>query len=125
MKLIKRLNKKIDVSNIQGNATTSANGLMSSTDKINLNDLINTVGKIGLGGTLPTYRDKNINNMDYSGFVYLNGCTVGGTAINNGYLLNLYYTNLYKAQFYISAYAGEKLQYRKCVNGTWSTFTNV
>lgn len=81
---------------------------------------------VGLGDSqLPRISGKDINSIDLNGFGYLSGCNAGGTAMNNGYMLQLTYTATYKVQFYIGAAGGGVLQYRKMDNGTWNAWANV
>ena len=115
--IVTELNKKIDVSNIEGTATTTKDGLMSKEDKAILSS-------IGLGTEQLKRYTGELNNITTSRFVYAADCTYNGISLTNGYILTLIYNSNYKVQFYISASSGA-LQYRRQVNGTWGNFTNV
>ena len=107
-------NKKINVSNIQGNATTSANGLMSSTDKTILE-------RVGLGNDLLPHYSGNIDNLSYTGFFYLTDATSSTVTIPaNGYFINLIYNASWRIQIYMSA-NNITPKYRRKINGTWET----
>ena len=82
--------------------------------------------KIGLGEEyLPRISEKDVNSIELNGFAYAASCNYGGATLNNGYLLQLTYTNVYKIQFFIAATGSGALQYRKNVNGTWQNWSNV
>ena len=76
MKLIKKLNKKIDVSNISGTATTSKDGLMSKEDKSKLEDsgwidMVLTSG-FSEGSSMDKLQYRKIGNrVQLRGLLYL------------------------------------------------------
>lgn len=74
-------------------------------------------------GRLPVLNHIELNTLEaFSGFRYCLGCTVNGETIENGYFLQLIYTETtYRTQIHIGATNGN-LQYRKMVGGTWQDF---
>lgn len=120
-----------DNNQMQKNMQTQLNNIYEYLDKLidSIKEMertqLDVIQKIGLGDTVPIITNQELNDIEISGFVYLNTCTLNGTFINNGYLLTLIASQTYRVQFYIDAYENGVLQYRKCVNKTWSNFTNV
>ena len=113
------------------NGTTPANAetmtQFQTNAKNGIDDMAITVkNAIGLGGEYaPRIISKDINSVDLNGFAYTNDCNYGGTSIPNGYLLQLICNPNYKVQFYIVAGGTSGLQYRKLVNGSWQSWTNI
>ena len=90
-----------------------------------LSNIESTVDASGLGeGRVKQLTQQDINLLNISGFRYLATCNINGEGIQNGYLLQIIYTNSYKVQFYINATSGA-LKYRKLINGVWEDFKDV
>lgn len=86
----------------------------------------NIFNLIGLGSTqLTRSGNVDIDTLDLNGFVYLSGANQAGTAISNGYLYQLTYTNIYKVQFMINATGTANFRYRRMLNGTWEAWVTI
>ena len=89
-----------------------------------LEESINSTGLIE--GRLPTLNNVELNTLEaFNGFRYITGCTVNGENIENGYLLQLIYTETtYRTQIHVGATSG-KIRYRIMKAGTWEEFVSV
>lgn len=89
-----------------------------------LEESINSTGLIE--GRLPTLNNVELNTLEaFNGFRYITGCTVNGENIENGYLLQLIYTETtYRTQIHVGATSG-KIRYRIMKTGTWEDFVSI
>lgn len=112
----------LNLNNMQNNIE-EAIGILEGAIDI-LEESINSTGLVD--GRLPSLSSAELNTLEaFNGFRYITGCTVNGENIENGYLLQLIYTETtYRTQIHVGATSG-KIRYRIMNAGTWEDFANI
>lgn len=96
---------------------------MAIPNSIKYMQILNNIGlSLNSAPILRRYKNINIDNINQSGFGYMNECTYGSEnkPLNNGYIVTLIYDTDYVLQLYVYVKNSKQLCMRHKYNSNWS-----